>query len=413
MLLLLLGTGLLGTVVAIRAELAGFGIGVTGVVMAMYYVGFLGGAWIVPRVIGGVGHIRVYAALASLCSSTALIHALAAQPVLWAAMRLLSGFAMAGLYIVAEAWLNDAATNDTRGRLLSIYMIAVMGGIAGGQVLLAVVDTSGAAPFIVASVLISLAVLPITLSVRSAPEFRWVPHLPVRKIWQAAPLGVVGGFGAGLAHSAVLALGAVYGARAGMNVARIALFMGLLVAGSVVFQWPIGALSDRIHRRRAVLLVTALATGLAVVLAMLDPLGNAVLVAVFVFGGLTFPVYSVSLSHINDHVPVGTAISVSALFVFVAGVGAIVGPLVASAAIAAAGPPGLFWALAVEYAAIAVFAVGRISVRRGLPISAQRRFVQVPARTGALVIHLARLGRRNGRGTNLDATRSDGQPARR
>ena len=264
-----------------------------------------------PRFVGSVGHIRVYAALASLASTAALLHAVVDSPIVWLVLRIISGFSQAGLYIVAESWLNDSATNENRGRLLSIYMIVIMGGLGLGQLLLSVADPGAATLFIVSSVLVSLAVVPVTLSVGKAPDFHWTARLPVRKIWEAAPAGVIGGFGAGFANGAIIALGAVYGTETGMSVDRIAVFMGLLVIGAVVIQWPVGVVSDRMRRRRAILLITLLAAALAALGAVVDPLGSGMLVVIFVFGGTTFPLYSLSLSHINDHAPPGSAIAVS------------------------------------------------------------------------------------------------------
>lgn len=398
LLLLMLGNGLLGTIIGVRAELSGFGDGAIGIVLSGYYVGFLLGALVVPRFVGTVGHIRVYAALASLASTAALIHGVAVTPAVWLIMRFITGFALSGLYIVAEGWLNEQSTNETRGRLLSVYMIVVMGGIALGQLLLTLADPGGVGLFVLSSILVSLAVVPVTLAVGSAPDFRWAKRLPVRDIWKVAPVGLVGGFGAGLTNGGILAIGAVYGTRAGMSVGRIAIFMSLLVTGAVVLQWPLGTLSDRIRRRVAVAGVSLGAALVAAAAALVDPLSSTALLTIFIFGGLTFPLYSISLSHINDHVPTGSTIAVSAVYAFVAGIGAILGPLAASGAMALVGPPGVFWLMAFVHVVVGVFALARIGVRPGLPVAAQRAFTMVPARAGALVIHLAR--RRNGRNGN-------------
>ncbi len=395
LLLLMLGNGLLGTVIGLRADSAGFDDATIGLILSGYYVGFLLGAMLVPRFLSTVGHVRVYAALASLTSTAALIHAVSLSPLLWGAMRIVTGFALSGLYIAAESWLNAQATNETRGRLLSIYMIVVMGGIALSQLLLTVADPSGAQLFILSSILVSLAVVPVTLSVGTAPEYRWAPRLPVAEIWRAAPVGLVGGFGAGITNGGVIALGAVYAARVGMSIDRIAIFMGLLVLGSVVLQWPVGMLSDRIRRRIAMAIVSFAAAGVAVAIALIDPTSTLALALIFVFGGLTFPMYSLAMSHINDHVPAGTTIAVSAVYVFIAGVGAIVGPLACAASLAAIGPDGVFWLMASVNLAVGAFTLARIGVRTGLPVRAQQTFASVPAWAGALVVHLARRGLRN------------------
>lgn len=389
-LFMMLGNGMLGTLIGVRAEIEGFPTAVTGIVQAAYFTGFLFGAWAVPYLVVAVGHVRVYAALASLASTAALVYAPWVNPWSWWFIRVLTGFAMSGLYIVVESWLNEASTNQTRGRMLAAYMVVVMGGVAGGQLLLNVGDPGGFGPFVLASVLVSLAVIPVTLSASRAPDFTLTTSLPFRRIWHAAPLGVVGGFGNGVAAGAFLGLGAVYGSRVGMSVSRIALFMAIAVAGTVALQWPIGVLSDRIDRRRSILAVT-IAAGLAAVVALfVDPLGTTMLVAIFFVGGLMFALYALNMSHINDEVPPGTAVAVSSLYVSVNGLGAIFGPIAGAVAIQALGPNGLLWTILAVQVAICAFAVSRPRGRRRGPVRGRSRHMTIPARSGALVVRLAR-----------------------
>ena len=397
--LLMVGSGLLGTLLGVRAELEDFGIGATGVVMAFYYAGFLVGSQITPLVIRRVGHIRVYAALASLASTAALVHVVVVTPAMWGAMRLLAGFCMAGLYVTAESWLNATATNATRGRLLSIYMIVLMTGIGVGQLLLGVADPQGFELFVVASVLVSIAVVPISLSTTAPPKFRVPERLPFRVLWEAAPLGIVGGMGAGMATGALMGMGAFYAASVGMSPERVALFMGAAIAGAIAWQWPIGALSDKVPRRRAIAAVTFGAAAASVVPTQLGATGDAVLAMMFVIGGLTFPLYSLNLSHINDVLPEGQTVNASSLFVFVTGVGAIAGPVTAAAVMASpVGDVGFFWVLAAIHVVIGVFALYRIAVRRGLPTSLQKHWVPAAAeRTSAVLMRLTKPRRGNGR----------------
>ena len=225
----MLGNGLLGTLLGIRAETAGFQTTVTGLVMGAYFAGFLAGSQLAPRFLDSVGHIRVFAGLASLASTAALIHALAVNPPLWAGMRLLSGFCMAGLYVVAESWLNDEATNENRGRLLSAYMVVMMGGIAASQLLIGVADTESFTLFVLSSVLVSMAIVPIALSASRAPDFTFRVTLRFREVWNVAPLGIVGGAVTGMANGALVGVGPVYATIVGMSPERVAIFIGTLV----------------------------------------------------------------------------------------------------------------------------------------------------------------------------------------
>ncbi len=390
-LLVMLGNGLLRTVLGLRAEGLGFSTTTIGIVMSGYYAGFLLGAWGVPKLVVNVGHVRVYAALASLASTATLVHVVTDVASLWTVMRVVTGFSLAGLYIIAESWLNDSATNETRGRLMSVYMVVVMGGVAISQTFLTLADPSGPLLFVLSSILVSVAVIPIAISVAPAPQFNRPTRIPFRTIWEAAPVGIVGGLGQGLTVGAFGGLAAVYASRVGMSVGTIAVFVGGSVAGSVILQWPIGILSDRIRRRRALLLVATAAGGASVTAALVDPTTVWIIVAVFFVGGFTYPLYSLALSHINDVAPEGTSVAVSSLVVFVTGVGAIVGPVLAAIAMDRIGPSGLFWMLAAVHLTVAVFSIIRIIVREGMPVGAQKAFANVPSWSSQL-----RLERRRG-----------------
>jgi MFS family permease len=298
--------------------------------------------------------------------------------------------------VVAESWLNASATNQTRGRLLSIYMVVVMGGIGGGQLLLGVADPAGFGLFVLAAALVSLAVLPITLSVSPAPTFDLPPRMPLREVWQASPVGIAGGLGTGVANGAVFAMAPVYGVAVGMSVSRISIFMGILILGAVVLQWPIGAWSDRVRRRRAIVVVNLLAAASAVAIAQLEPDGVLILIAAFLLGGSTFPLYSLSLSHVNDVLTPEKTIAASSVFLLVTGVGSVLGPLGGSALMTATGPSALFWLIGAVHAAVAIYAIYRIIVREGPAVSDQRRYLRIPARASGLIGVLTRGRSRNG-----------------
>jgi len=391
LLLLMLGNGLLASLLGLRSGLAGFSTNVTGVVMSGYYLGFLLGAFIAPKFVERVGHVRVYAALASTASVSALVHLAFINPTLWFAMRFVTGFALAGLYIVAESWLASEATPSTRGRILGAYMVVMMGGYALSQALLTVSDVTGFTLFVLASILVSFAVVPVSLSASPTPDFSAPTKLPTRAIWDSAPLGVVTGIASGLAAAAFLGMGTVYASSVGMSVDRVALFVGLGVSGSVVLQWPIGAISDRFPRRRVLLTLTTVASLVAFAGSAVDPAGALLLAVVFLYGALAFPLYSVGLNHINDYIPPGAAMSASVVFVFVNGLGAVAGAPIAATAMTELGPHGYFWVLGVIHGAVGIYAAVRIVVREGIPVKAQRSFTMLPARTGSA---LALLGRR-------------------
>lgn len=384
-LLLMVGRGLLGVVLGVRAELEGFTTVTTGVVMASYFVGFLAGARVTPRFMARVGHIRVFSGLAAMVAAAGLLHALWAAPGPWIVLRLVFGFGMAGLFVVAESWLNDTATNENRGRVMATYMVVSMGGVGLGQLLLGTGDPATMTLFLVTGALMSLAVVPITLSIGSAPEFELPPRQSPKEIWGAAPVGLVAAVFAGLGNSALLAMGAVYASQVGMTTSRTAIFVGAAAFGAVVLQWPIGYLSDFVGRRRMIGFVSALAVVVAIVGASLDPFAITILVAMFVFGGMSFSMYSLALSHLIDVLPPGKAVAASSTNVFLTGLGAIAGPLLAALAMTLVGPSGFWWTLAGAFTAIGLFVVYRVIKRPKIKGLSPEPYLAVPARSAGIV----------------------------
>jgi len=244
--LVMVGNGLNGSVLGVRSEEAGFSLAVTGIIMAAYFAGFLVGTVYTERALKRVGHIRVFAALASTASSVVLLQAVSVTPPTWIITRFLFGACMAGIYVVVESWLNDLATNETRGRLLSVYMFVTMGAVGVGQLLLNVEDNSGFALFIVVSVLVSLSLVPVTLSASSAPPLAVPEPMGFRPLLSRVPTGVVSSFFSGAAAGALLGMGAVYASQVGMSSARLSLFLAAPMVGALLFQFPIGFIADKL-----------------------------------------------------------------------------------------------------------------------------------------------------------------------
>ena len=384
--LIMLGNGLQGTLLGVRATLEGFGTGITGLVMTGYFVGFLAGSVMVPRLLANVGHIRVFAALASLASGAALLHIVFVTPLTWGLIRVMTGFCFAGLYVVAESWINDAATNRTRGQLLSVYMIMVMGGMATGQLLMNLSDPRGFELFVLVSILISFALIPITLSVGRAPPFEAPESIGARALFRASPLGVAGACLVGIAHSAMFSMGAVYGTEIGLAVDRIALFIAVFLLGGLVLQWPIGWLSDRFDRRRVIVAAAWVAATASMVAGTRGIDSYTMLIAsTALLGGMSMPLYSLCGAHTNDHLTPRQIVAASATLVLIGGYGLTMGPLLAASAMQLAGPSGIFWLLAVVHGCIGAYGLYRMSRREPVPLDAQRSYDPVSFRTSPIV----------------------------
>lgn len=387
--LIMLGNGLQGSLLGLRASLEGFSTPVTGLVMSGYFVGFLAGSTLTPILVKRVGHIRVFTALASLASASVLLHTIFISPSMWGLIRFVTGFCYAGLYVVSESWLNDRATNETRGQLLSVYMIIQLGGFASGQLLLNLGDPGGYVLFILVSVLVSVALVPISLTAGAAPSFEAPSHVGLRQLYDMSPLGVLGCMAVGVSNGALVGMGAVYAASIGLSLAQISIFMAIAVAGGVAFQWPIGNLSDRLDRRQVITVVTFLAAVMA--LAAIAVSGVSVwglFALVCLFGGLSLPMYTLCLAHTNDHLEPSQMVAASGTLVLVMGVGAIFGPTTAAVMMSFVGPNGFFWWLAIVHAAIGVFAVYRMSKRVAPSVDEHVHLVPVSPRCSPIATAL-------------------------
>jgi len=392
---IMLGNGLQGSLLGVRATIEGFPTTVTGIVMSAYFAGFLAGSTMVPRLVRRVGHIRVFAALASLASVAVLVHAVFVNPAGWGAMRLVTGFSFAGLYIVAESWLNDRATNETRGQLLSFYMVVMLAGMGAGQFLLNLADPASFELFVLISVLVSLALIPILLTAAPAPEFQTPSAVSLRQLYLISPLGVVGTFGTGAAQGGLIGMGAVFATEAGLSIAEISIFMAAMLFGGMLLQWPIGRISDRFDRRRVLTVVTFLAAICAfATTVVVGPFAEILPVWVLysligVFGGLNMPMYSLTLAHTNDYLEPNQMVAASGSLVLVGGIGASFGPITLAGLMTVLGPDGFFWGLGLIHAAIGLFALYRMSRRDSIPLEEQGTFVAVPPRASPVAAYLS------------------------
>lgn len=379
------GNGLQFTTIGVRSTLEDFSAVAIGAITAGYYAGFLVGARFTFGALGRVGHLRVFAGLASSASASVLLHTLWIHPISWSLMRFVTGFCMAGVYIVAESWLNDRATNDNRGMIMATYMVIGIGGRAAGQGLLNFGDPQGFNLFVMSSVLVSMALVPMMMSATSAPPI--VEHEPIsfREMRALVPTGLVTIFVAGLTTATLGGLTAVYGTKVGMGTGELSLFISALMIGAVILQIPIGTLSDRFRRRIVILVVSALAAAIAMALALAPATGVIPLILITALGGLTYPLYSLGVAYTNDWVPSEKRAGASMILMIVNGVGAIIGPFIAALAMARS-VAGFFWTIVVVQVVFAVYLFVRIVIRRPVPIDRQTRFTPLSERATAMIL---------------------------
>jgi len=374
--LLIVGVGLLFSVVGLRAGLANFSGLTLGLVMSAYFAGFVLGTYVGPMIIRKVGHIRTFAAMASVASTMPILHALWIDPWFWGLLRLVTGVCLVGLYIVVESWLNALAPNQHRGKVFAAYMSVNFVALALGQWLILVGDRLGFVPFAMVSVLFSFALLPITLTPVSQPAPVEAPSFSLRTLYLASPLGVAVAFASGLLNGTFYSMGALYAVGVGLTDAGVAAFMAATILGGAIFQWPVGHYSDS-HDRRGVLLWVCLgAAALAGVAFVLPALNVGWLVGVgLLYGGLVFTVYGLGVAHVNDVIDSSRLLEFTSGLLLVHGVGAAVGPVLAGGVMDQFGASSMMLFFAVVLVLLALYTVKRMGAAPPVPEEAKADYV--------------------------------------
>ncbi len=378
---MMLANGLQGTLLGVRASIEGFSTFTTGVMMSGYYLGMFIGSMLAPVLVNRVGHIRVFSALASLASISILFHGVYIDPWMWMAMRVVTGICFAGFFVVTESWLNDRASNETRGTLLSVYMVIVTGGLGAGQFLLNLASPDAIDLFILISVIISLGLIPILLTVRPAPNFATSSKMSVIDLYRASPLAVIGNCLTGMAQGTLVGLGAIYANQALPDLKAISWFMACIMIGSLVLQWPVGYISDRIGRR-GVMAGLSIVAITACLLAPITPKDTLwFYLVIIVLGGAAMPMYSVCIAYANDRLKPDQIVGASGSLVMVAGIGAMIGPIVIAFYMDMYDIAFYFWGIAMVFAFILVFTLIRIGARPGVALEDQSSLVAGPMGT--------------------------------
>jgi len=325
---MMLANGLQGTLLGLRAMLEGFSTFTTGIMMSGYFIGIFIGSFLAPVLVKRVGHIRVFSALASLASISILFHGVYIDPVVWMLMRVVTGICFAGFYVVAESWLNDRASNKTRGKILSIYMVMITLGMGSGQFLLNLAQPGEIDLFILTSVIISFGLIPILLTAKPAPVFEASTTISLIELYKASPLAVIGNGLTGMAQGTIFGLGAIYASAVLGDIKSISWFMACFLIGSLVTQWPVGYLSDRISRRLVMMAMSVIAIICCIVAVFIAKDGIAFYLVIVILGGAAMPMYSICIAYANDRLEPHQIVGASGSLVMVAGIGLSTGPII-------------------------------------------------------------------------------------
>lgn len=363
MLLLMIGNGLQGTLMGVRGGIEGFSTFELSLVTSGYFLGFLGGSRMAPGLIRQVGHVRVFAALASFISAALILYPVVTYSWAWVLLRVVIGFAFSGVYVTAESWLNNSSSNETRGQTLSLYMIVQMAGIVIAQGLLNVADPAGFLLFIIPSVLVSISFAPILLSVTPTPAFDNTKKMSLRELYTFSPLGFVGMFFLGSVFSAQFGMSSVYATEVGLTVGEISIFMSAIFVGAMILQYPIGWMSDRMDRRILIMAVAAIGSLACGMGWLFGPSFIVLVISGALIGGMSNPLYSLLIAYTNDYLDPDDMAAASGGLIFVNGLGAISGPVLLGWAMTRYGPEA-FWAFIMALmTAIAIYAAYRMTKR--------------------------------------------------
>jgi len=375
--ILITAHGFQGNLLQVRSVIEDFSFITTGIIMSGYYLGYFVGANMIPNLVSKVGHIRVFAAFASMASLAILIHAIFVNPIVWTLGRFLTGFSLIGVYIVTESWLNDRATNRNRGGVLSIYMFITFTGLGIGTLLLNFNNPEQYEPFILTSLLFSIALVPILLTKRAAPKFKKISFMKIKQLYKISPLGTFSMLCTGLIHSAIFGYGAVYASSLNFTIFEISLFLFLITIAGAVFQFPIGYFSDTKDRRLIIIGCTFL-SALFCILSILTS-GTALenmylastvgmdkiifLTFVTLYAGFALPMFTLNLAYVNDFVDKERFVAAGAGMQIIFGIGAMFGPFLASLFMNSYGPNGFFIFLGIGHLLIGLFGMYRITRR--------------------------------------------------
>ena len=390
--IMMVAHGLQIQVMGIRSVIEEFSFVTTGILMSSYFVGYFVGSKTTPALVSKVGHIRVFAAFASLASLSALIAVVYINPFMWTISRFITGISLVSCYVVCESWLNDRANNKNRGQLLSTYMIVIYLGLAIGMLLLNLSSPMNYEPFILVSVLLSLALVPILLTKRSAPKFKKIGTISVKELYKISPLGSVSAFCTGIIHGAFFSLIAVYATKANFSLLETSILLFISTISGVLGQWPIGFFSDTYDRRLVIVLTTFGAAFLSFcsILTANDPIENIywlkefdfkkILFFIFVglYSSLCLPLFSLNLAHTNDYVSKEKFVGAGGGLQLIFGFGAISGPILCSFFMQIFDLNGFFIFLIIIHLIIGSFGLYRMKVRKTVS-NPDSTFTPIPA----------------------------------
>jgi MFS family permease len=386
--MIVLAYGFQGSLLGVRAVQEKFSLTSIGFMMSGYFVGYFLGAKYITTIISRVGHIRAFAAFASIASAAILAHSIFVNPLTWFFLRLFTGVSMVSIYTITESWLNDRSSNKNRGSVLSLYMLIIYASMGIGMFLLNFSSPQNFEPFILISLLMSMALIPILMSKRKAPTFKKIQGMSLRELYETSPLGVFGAFNYGLVQAALFTMLAVYAASMNFSIFEISIVTFLLSISGAISQWPIGKLSDMFDRRLVLIYSTFAAAffGLCAIFSagqMYLPDGLAsskfwFYIFVILFAVVSLPMFAIILAYTNDYIPKEKFVVAGAGLQTAFGLGAMSGPFLCSMLMSFVGPNGFWMFLIFFHTVIGLFGVYRMRIRKRVEENPDSSFTPMP-----------------------------------
>lgn len=380
MALLMFAGGLQALLIAVRGTQEGFSLTAMGLIGASWSVGFIAGTLAVPRLVSRVGHIRSFSVMAALASIVILANLVRIEQTAWIVLRAFSGFCFAGAAMIVESWLNEVTDSGRRGTVFGAYMMAQMAAITAGQLSLSVVGVGGFLPFVIGAAVLSLAVVPVAISLSPQPRPLVRARLDLGLMYRTSPIAVIAAFAVGLTGGAFGAMAPVFAVQSGFGANTIVYLMSLAIVAGALAQLPLGRVSDLTDRRVVLIAITSLAALAGLAMVVINP-GEGVIVFVLfgLYGLAANSIYPIAVAHANDHVHDGEFAPVAAGLLLLFGIGLAVGPPVAATAMGTLGPVNLFLVTAIVHAGLAGAAYLRMRLRAQPEFEARHRYQAVPA----------------------------------
>jgi len=408
--IIVISHGFQGNLLGIRSVIENFNSIATGIIMSGYFVGFFIGANVVPKLVSKVGHIRVFAAFASLASLSSLVHIVFIDPYVWILARFLTGFSMIGIFIIVESWLNDRANNKTRGKVLSLYMLITYVGMALGNFLLNISNPIHYEPFILISLLFSIALIPILLTKRKPPKFKKISSIKIKELFKISPFGSVSMFCTGFIFAPIFSLLSVYAVTMKLTIFETSLLLVSVMLAGALFQWPIGSLSDKYDRRKIIIGSSIAAFFFSLSAIFVSGIGNSLanlfiesavsfnyfsttmdktklFIFIILIAGVTLPLFSLNLALVNDYIPKEKFVAAGGGLNIIFGLGAMAGPIICSILMFYLGPNGFFVHLLIFLFPIVIFGFYRLS-QREIENNPESTFTPLPTTITPLGIEL-------------------------